>query len=137
MDEELVNELRQIGEVRLDEPLARHTTFGIGGPADVYVVVRSAEELARAYAAATRQGLRPFILGSGSNILVGDGGIRGLVIQNDASAVHELASEGAVHRFRVESGASFAGVARKFCKQGLAGLEWASGIPGTLGGAVV
>lgn len=137
MDEELVDELRQIAEVRLDEPLKRHTTFGIGGPADVYVVVCSAEELARAFLAASRKGLRPFILGSGSNILVGDGGIRGLVIQNDAAAVTEVARIGDLHRFRVGSGASFAGVARKFCKQGLAGLEWASGIPGTLGGAVV
>jgi UDP-N-acetylmuramate dehydrogenase len=137
MNEELVNELRQIGEVRLDEPLARHTTFGIGGPADVYVVVRSAEELARAFLAGTRRGLRPFILGSGSNILVGDGGIRGLVIQNEATAVVEIAGEGDARRFRAESGASFAGVARRFCKQGLAGLEWASGIPGTFGGAVV
>ena len=84
--EELVAELKTFASVRRREPLARHVTFGIGGPADVFVTVRSADELARAVLAARRAGAPLFILGSGSNILVGDRGIRGVVIDNQAKA---------------------------------------------------
>ena len=73
-----------------------------------------------------------FVLGSGSNILVADAGIRGLTISNRARAE---AADGTT--FRIESGTSFAAYARKMCRLGLAGLAWAVGIPGTLGGAVV
>ncbi|OGO50895.1 MAG: UDP-N-acetylenolpyruvoylglucosamine reductase [Chloroflexi bacterium RBG_16_68_14] len=129
--------LERIGPVRLDEPLSRHTTFGIGGPADVYVVARDAEELARVVLACREHDAPIFVLGSGSNILVGDGGIRGVAIENRARALSGPELEGGGFRFRAESGASFAGVARSLARQGFAGLEWASGIPGTLGGAVV
>jgi UDP-N-acetylmuramate dehydrogenase len=79
-----------------------------------------------------------FILGSGSNILVGDAGIRGIVIENQARRVAQLpAGTGGIMTFRAESGASFAGLARQLSQQGWAGLEWAAGIPGTVGGAVV
>jgi UDP-N-acetylenolpyruvoylglucosamine reductase len=134
----LIADLERITTVRIDEPLARHTTFGIGGPAGVYVVARNADELARIVLACREHGAPVFVLGSGSNILVGDGGIRGVVIENRARALTgpEPAGEG-VFRVRAESGASFAGVARALARRGYAGLEWASGIPGTLGGAVV
>jgi UDP-N-acetylmuramate dehydrogenase len=78
------------------------------------------------------------VLGSGSNILVGDRGIRGLVIDNGALAVSELDPFGGGRvRLRCESGASFAATARRLCRLGYWGLEWAVGIPGTFGGAVV
>jgi UDP-N-acetylmuramate dehydrogenase len=146
MDESLLARLRAIAPVKTDEPLARHTTFGIGGPADVFVSVRNATELAAAVVAAREAGAAVFVLGSGSNILVGDGGIRGVVIDNQAKAhtiapVHddEVGSDTTDERFVVsaESGASFAALARSLAKQGYGGLEWAAGIPGTLGGAVV
>ncbi|MCS7294178.1 MAG: UDP-N-acetylmuramate dehydrogenase [Chloroflexota bacterium] len=121
------------GDVRLGEPLARHTTFGIGGPADLFVTVRSAEALAGAMAAAAAAGLPVFVLGSGSNILVSDRGIRGVVIDNRAR--RERAVE--EYRYRLESGVPFAAFARRACRLGAAGLAWAVGIPGTLGGAVV
>ncbi|MGB6837055.1 MAG: UDP-N-acetylenolpyruvoylglucosamine reductase, partial [Dehalococcoidia bacterium] len=69
----LLKELEGIAPVRRDEPLARHTTFGIGGPAEAYVVADSAEALGRLLAACHRDGVPFFVLGSGSNILVGDG----------------------------------------------------------------
>jgi UDP-N-acetylmuramate--L-alanine ligase/UDP-N-acetylenolpyruvoylglucosamine reductase len=136
--ERLISALRQITDVRLNEPLSRHTTFGVGGPADVYVVASDAGMLGRIVLACREHDAPYFILGSGSNIVVGDGGIRGVVIENDARALTGPEDDGkGGFRFRAESGASFAGVARQLARQGYAGLEWASGIPGTLGGAVV
>lgn len=137
-DRGLLAALAAIGPVRTDEPLSRHTTFGIGGPADVYIVVTNATELEQIVLACREFDAPVFVLGSGSNILIGDGGIRGVVIENDAKALMgPEPDEGGNVRFRAESGASFAGVARSLVRRGYAGLEWASGIPGTLGGAVV
>ncbi len=124
--------LEPIGELRRNERLARHTTFGVGGPADLFLTVRSADALAKATNAAFEAGVPRFVLGSGSNILVADAGIRGLVLDNRARA--ELPNN---LIYRVESGASFAAFARKMCRLGLDGLAWAVGIPGTIGGAVV
>lgn len=132
--EQLTAAVERFGDVRRDEPLSRHTTFGVGGPADVFLTVRDASGLAGASIAAHDAGQELFVLGSGSNILVADAGIRGLVIDNRARA--EVAdTSGRV--IRVESGTSFAAFARKMCRAGLDGLAWAVGIPGTLGGAVV
>ena len=134
----LVERLSAIATVRTGEPLSRHTTFGVGGPADVFVVAEDAEQLARIVIACREFDAPVFVLGSGSNIVVGDGGIRGVVIENRARALAGPEADGrGGFVFRAESGASFAGVARALARQGYAGLEWASGIPGTLGGAVV
>ncbi len=138
ISEALLKELREIGPVRLGEPLARHTTFGIGGPADVYVVAHSPQTLAAVLAACRRYETPSFIMGSGSNILVGDAGIRGVVIENRAASVSEPDPQGDGSAcVTAQSGASFALLARHLARQGWAGLEWASGIPGTVGGAVV
>jgi len=132
--EAMATALAAHGDVRRDEPLARHTTFGVGGPADIFLTVRDARGLAAAANAARDAGVGLFVLGSGSNILVADAGIRGLTIDNRARA-EQADSTGLA--YRVESGMSFAGFARKMCRAGLDGLAWAVGIPGTLGGAVV
>ena len=132
--ERLATAVAKFGDVREAEPLSRHTTFGVGGPADVFVTVRSADDLAGATNAAEEAGAPVFVLGSGSNILVADAGIRGLVIDNRAR--HEQAAPNGTS-YRVESGTSFAAFARRMCRLGLEGLSWAVGIPGTLGGAVV
>jgi UDP-N-acetylmuramate dehydrogenase len=124
----------RFGDAKVGEPLARHTTFGVGGPADVFLTVRDADALGGAFVAARDAAVDTFVLGSGSNILVADAGIRGLVIDNRAR--HEDADAGGV-TYRVESGTSFAAFARKMCRLGREGLAWAVGIPGTLGGAVV
>ena len=131
-------ELQQLGTLLREEPMARHTTFGIGGPAELYLKVNSRESLLGALIVAARLGLPHFVLGSGSNILVGDLGVRGLVIENKARAVAgpEEGPDG-LSCWRVESGASFASLGRRLCRLGYWGLEWAVGIPGTLGGAVV
>ena len=137
MDTTLIDRLRDIATVRLDEPIGRHTTFGIGGPADVFVTVRDTRQLA-AVARTLRDTATPFfILGSGSNILVGDRGVRGVVIDNQAKRIDGPTETDGRWIARVESGASFAAIARAMARRGFGGIEWACGIPGTLGGAVV
>ncbi|MBN1318925.1 MAG: UDP-N-acetylmuramate dehydrogenase [Anaerolineales bacterium] len=120
----------------LNEPLASHTTSGMGGPADLFVTVHSVAELVEAVKLARLQHLPYWVLGAGSNVLVSDNGMRGLVISNRAKGVaYHHNGVGVV--LRAESGASFSALARRCASRGLAGLEWAAGIPGTVGGAVV
>jgi UDP-N-acetylmuramate dehydrogenase len=118
--------------VRANEPLARYTALRIGGPADVLVVADSGEALRLAVSLAWEQQVPCRVLGGGSNVLVSDAGIRGLVVLNRAKAVTFFA--GGV---RAESGAFLSTLAQQCVSHGLAGLEWAAGIPGTVGGAVV
>lgn len=132
--EDLTNELRTRvrGRVFSHEPMARHTTFKIGGPADLVVAPEDAEDLRAALHFARSKGVTVVVLGSGSNTLVRDGGIRGMVIL--PQKFQDLEREGS----EVTAGA---GVRTSrllaFCsKQGLAGLEFLSGVPGTVGGAV-
>ncbi|MPZ22412.1 MAG: UDP-N-acetylmuramate dehydrogenase [Dehalococcoidia bacterium] len=137
--EAIVGELETMGPVKRNEPLSRHVTFGVGGPADIFFTARSRDQLRSAFVIAAAHGIDCFVFGSGSNILVGDGGIRGLVIENDASAVDgpsPVEGDG-LAVLAVDSGVSFAGLARRMCRAGWAGIEWAVGIPGSLGGAVV
>jgi len=119
--------------LRLSEPLARYTTFAIGGPADVLLVVERTDELRDAVALARRADVPWRVLGSGSNVLVADRGVRGLVLINRCSR-QEMRAEGLLH---AESGALLTHVARAVSAAGWAGLAWAVGIPGTIGGAVV
>jgi UDP-N-acetylmuramate dehydrogenase len=138
ISEELLEDLRRIAEVRLDEPLSRHTTFGIGGPADVFVIAQTADDLRRLVILCSRAKTPFFILGAGSNILVSDMGIRGVTIENRARGIDgPMERQNGSAIYRVDSGASIASLARYLSRQGLAGLEWAGGIPGTIGGAVV
>ncbi len=116
-----------------DVPLHLHTSFRIGGPADLMVVAHTADDLAHAVNAAERIGVPWWILGGGSNILVSDAGVRGLTILNRCQRIEVQAG----YRIRAESGVLLAGLARKAVQAGLAGLEWAVSVPGTVGGAVV
>ena len=118
--------------VQAEQPLARYTALRIGGPAELLALADSIEALRRATKLAWDCGVPCQVLGGGSNVLVSDAGVRGLVVLNRARAV--TFGEGYV---RAESGASFSTVARQCVIRGLAGLEWAASIPGTVGGAVV
>jgi UDP-N-acetylmuramate dehydrogenase len=118
--------------LRRNEPLAPHTTFKIGGPADLFYTAESAEELARSVMAARETGTPYFVLGLGANILVGDRGFRGLVIRNAASAI-EWGSDGHV---RAESGAVMRDLILGAVGRGWSGLEHFVGIPSTVGGAI-
>ena len=123
--------------VRVNEALASHTTFRIGGPADLLIEARTLDELIEFARRARQRGVPIFILGNGSNILVRDSGIRGLVIENQCAqfSLDAINSERAL--VRAESGATLPGIANRLARQGWAGLEWAIGVPGTIGGAVV
>ena len=120
------------GLVHEHRPMSRHTTLRTGGPADLLVEVRSVAALIQAVRLAGDLNIPCRVLGSGANVLVSDAGVRGLVILNRARSV----SFGR-DRVTAESGAALAQVARRSVRAGLAGLEWAAGIPGTVGGAVI
>ena len=129
-------ELSQEGygeRVKVNEPLARYTSFGIGGPADVLVVVETVQEMEHLAEMARGEGIPFLVLGGGTNVLIADAGIRGLVIIN-ACRGFSWEKEGLLI---AHSGTSLTKLARWTVLQGWAGLEWAVGIPGTLGGAVV
>ncbi|HJW83745.1 MAG TPA: UDP-N-acetylmuramate dehydrogenase [Anaerolineae bacterium] len=115
------------------EPLSRHTTSRIGGPADLFVEATSADDLGELVRLAWRSGVPVFILGGGANILVSDTGIRGLVILNKARRLEFLGGG----RVRAESGVLLPTLARECIAHGLSGVEWAIGVPGTVGGAIV
>jgi UDP-N-acetylmuramate dehydrogenase len=118
--------------VRRDEPLAPYTSFKIGGPADLFYETRTADELADAVTGARELGVPWFLLGLGANILVGDGGFRGLVIRNTASHF-SFSDDG---KLDVESGAVVGQLIPEAVRRGWSGLEHYVGIPSTVGGAV-
>ncbi|MBI2303659.1 MAG: UDP-N-acetylmuramate dehydrogenase [Chloroflexi bacterium] len=122
-----------------DEPMARHTTFRIGGPAELYTVARDAKELRIAVTLAQEWVVPYLVLGAGSNVLVGDEGIGGLVINNKGAGGRPLAIgvQGRDEELWVESGMSLARLARETAQAGWEGVEWAVGIPGTVGGGIV
>lgn len=119
-----------------NEPLARHTTFRIGGPADLWVEAKQISELVSGAGQARQNDVPVFVLGNGSNVLVLDSGIRGLVIKNECDGVELKVTQQERAILHVESGASLPLVANRFARQGWSGLEWAIGVPGTIGGAV-
>jgi UDP-N-acetylmuramate dehydrogenase len=123
--------------VRVEAPIAAHTTFRIGGAADLLARAATQDELITLASAASAHEAPYTVLGGGSNILVADAGIRGLVILNGArrSRTENLPDGGVM--VVAESGVMLAGLARWTVRQGLAGLEWAVSVPGTVGGAVI
>ena len=127
---------KMLGEAKVlvKEPMAAHTTFRIGGPADYFVMPETVEELANVLKLCREEKVPYFILGNGSNLLVGDKGFSGVVIQLYKN-FDGLSVEGT--RVTAKSGAMLIRVAKEAAKAGLTGLEFASGIPGTIGGAMV
>ncbi len=120
--------------IRRDEPLAKRTTLRVGGPADLYVEPASEEDLSRTLAFGQERKLPVFMLGRGSNLLVKDGGLRGIVIclaHPDFSRIHVSAPQ-----ITCGAGAKLKVVAVEAKRHDLAGLEFLEGIPGSVGGAL-
>ncbi len=117
-----------------EEPLKNHTTFRVGGNADCLLLVESSKQVQEILSYLYKVELPYFILGNGSNVLVGDKGYRGIVIKI-ADSMSDVYVEG--NRIYAEAGAFLSKVAKCAYENGLAGLEFASGIPGTVGGAVI
>lgn len=120
-------------EAKLDEPLRRYTAWKIGGPADALLEPRSVEDLVAAVRKAREHGVPVTVLGGGTNVLVRDGGVRGLVIRL-AKALKNVDVSG--NRVAADAGVLYPVLANTTAAKGLAGLEFATGIPGTVGGAV-
>lgn len=132
--EELANQLSPETVVRRDEPMARRTTLRVGGPADFYIEPASEPDLATALAVCREHGLPFFVLGRGSNLLVKDGGFRGVVICLAQSAFSRI--EVRSDRLACGAGARLKAVAVEARRHSLAGLEFLEGIPGSVGGAL-
>jgi len=119
---------------RRNEPLALYTAMRIGGPADLLIVCESVDEVVRAVELARQHGVGWWLLGGGCNVLVSDMGVHGVVIVNRAARIEFDLAKGVAW---AETGALLAVLAREAVERGLVGLEWAVGLPGTVGGAVV
>lgn len=131
---EWIRKLGEQVEILVAEPMKNHTTFRIGGPADALALPKTPEEVAEVVRFCHEHAQPYYVLGNGSNLLVSDEGYRGLVLQLYRN-FNEIQVNGEM--ITVQSGAMLAAVARTAYQTGLTGLEFASGIPGTIGGAVV
>ena len=120
--------------IYIQEPMAKHTTFRIGGPADYFVQPESEEQLMRIRQYLDKVELPWFILGNGSNLLVSDAGFPGVILQV-GHRMNRISVEGC--KIRAQAGATLAQVAKTALDNGLTGFEFAAGIPGTVGGGVV
>ena len=134
--DQIYTDLKKFGRVKLNEPLARHTTFKIGGPARYFVVVGETEKLAGLLNYLNAGGHEYFVLGGGSNILAGDSAYDGVAVNiaTDKQPEVELSESGGA--IEAEAGVLLGAIVNLAVKNGLGGLEWAIGIPGTVGGAV-
>ncbi len=128
--------MQKIGEDRIltNEDMSRHTTFRIGGPADVFAVPRTPEEAAEIVKICREEGAPFYVIGNGSNLLVSDDGYRGVIVQIYKN-LSEISVDG--DTMTVQAGAMLSVIAKRALACSLAGFEFASGIPGTIGGAVV
>lgn len=147
MDKTFVTLEKELGQnrVRVNEPMSLHTTFKIGGPAEYYIAVDSITDLAKAVKLGWDIQLPVFVFGGGSNIIVADHGIKGLVIKNNCRKFDVMSMLGKVRNQKIdvdkalvyaESGVIMNQLVRFTIDQGLEGLEWQLGLPGTVGGAV-
>ncbi|MBI2036271.1 UDP-N-acetylmuramate dehydrogenase [Candidatus Microgenomates bacterium] len=147
MDKKLQELEKILGKhrMRVDEPMSAHTTFKIGGPAQYYLDVATIDDLVKAVAAAKKLNLSVFIFGGGSNVIVADSGIRGLVIKNNCRRFEMASMTGKIKNRQLnvdralvyaESGVIMNQLVRFTIDQGLSGLEYQLGLPGTVGGAV-
>ena len=137
MNEEIKQKFcREFGSDRvlLEEPMKRHTTFRIGGPAEVFVMPGNLEEMQRILEICRTEDLPYFILGNGSNLLVSDKGYQGVVVQLYRNFGQIRVEDSRIH---AQAGALLSGIAAAAREASLTGFEFAGGIPGTLGGAVV
>lgn len=129
----LFKEVIEEGKILIDEPMKKHTSFKIGGPVDILVVPGNTEEILKSIKICKDQNIDYMIIGNGSNLLVKDKGIRGVIIKiADNFKNIEIDKD----KIIVEAGALLSTISKKALKSSLSGFEFAGGIPGTIGGAV-
>mgnify|MGYP002509535182 CR=1 FL=1 len=137
MEQSTYQELAEIipeGRLKAEEPMSSHTTFRVGGPADIFVMPATFDEIKRTVSLLRNHNVPYYIVGNGSNLLVSDGGYRGVIIKL-GKEFSEIRIEGDV--VTAQAGARLSVIANRVMEEGLTGFEFASGIPGTLGGACV
>ena len=137
MKQEFYEKLSKIVEkeqILIEEPMKKHTTFRIGGPAEYLILPQTAGEIADVVKLCRQEEIPWYIVGNGSNLLVADEGVRGVVIQLLRN-FNQIQVEGC--QIRMQAGAQNAAVAKRALDASLTGFEFAAGIPGTIGGAVV
>ena len=125
-------------EVVRDEPMSKHDSMRVGGPARLFVVADSAEGLVMAVLFAREREVPYLVIGNGTNIMAGDYGVDGLVIHNKTHDIsHKVEGTGETSIWRVGSGVLFSRLSRMTCEAGWSGLEWSNSVPGSVGGGVV
>lgn len=129
--QEIYNQLKQFGQVKLNEPLAKHTTFRIGGQAQFFVIVEEVDKLTKLLSFLSNEGVEYYILGGGSNLLWQDDEFEGVIIK--ISNIQYLISNNLIV---ADAGVPLGKIVNLASQNNLTGLEWAIGIPGTVGGAV-
>lgn len=131
----LARELKErvTGDVLIDEPLSRYTHYRLGGPADILVLPASIDDVVTVQQAAHQRGIPVTVLGGGSNVLIADAGLRGIVLRIGREMKKVAFSDDVIE---AECGAPFPRLGRMAVQRGLAGLEFAAGVPGTVGGAL-
>ena len=141
MNTDFINELIEIAgkdNVRFDEPMSKHTTFRIGGNADCFVMPEKVEQLKKIVSLCKNSGTDFFVIGNGSNLLVSDSGYRGVIIQlYDRFNMIEYTEMGDELFVKAQAGVMLGFLGNELVKKSMAGFEFATGIPGTIGGAVM
>ena len=132
--QELTKEI-PTNQVYMNEPMSKHTTFKVGGNADIFIKVTNIKELKHVIKVAKKNDIHMTIIGNGSNVLVKDKGIRGIVVKIEFDEIKiEKENDNAI--VTVGAGVKLIALAQELLKNGISGFEFASGIPGTIGGAV-
>ncbi len=129
--QELYKKLKEFGHVRINEPLAKHTTFKIGGPADFFVEIEETSKLVELLNYLMGEGIEFYIIGEGSNLLINDEGFRGVVI-NIRDTRYEIRD----NTIEACAGVLLSAIVSATIQNSFTGFEWAAGVPGTVGGAV-
>ncbi|MDU7535808.1 MAG: FAD-binding protein, partial [Peptostreptococcaceae bacterium] len=120
-------------DIKLDEPMKKHISFRVGGPADILVKPRTEEQIAKVVKLLKEENVPYIVIGNGSNLLVKDGGVRGVVIEISDN-FNDFNIDGNI--VNIQSGALLSFVGKAVLRAELKGFEFAAGIPGTLGGAL-
>ena len=139
-NKEILNSLEQIiskEEIKQNEPMKNHTSFKIGGPAEFYIKIKSVEELRKILEFAKNENIKVTIIGNGSNVLVPDEGIKGIVIKTNLKDINIENKDSKNVEVTVNDAVPIGFLAQKLLKEEITGFEELSGIPGTIGGAIL
>ncbi|TSC84884.1 MAG: UDP-N-acetylmuramate dehydrogenase [Parcubacteria group bacterium Gr01-1014_13] len=135
-DTSFYEQLKQFGDVKLNESLAKHTTFKIGGPAKFFIIVRKTEKLVELLNYLMAEGVDYLVLSGGSNLLISDEGYDGLVIKIATNDAPKMIPKGKGFDIEIDAGVVLGMVVNLAAKNSLAGMDWAVGVPGNFGGAI-